>query len=70
MTVKQRLRTIVDELPDDCSYDDAMYRLYVMQQIEKGEADVRAGNVIPHDEVMKDIRTWLESSGPRRRKSS
>src|SRR5262245_15816844 len=60
MTAKERVRALLDRLPDDCSLDDVQYRLYVLQAIEQGEADERAGRLIPHDQVVAELRRkWL-----------
>lgn len=58
--VKQQVRDLLAKLPDDCSLDDVLYHLYVLQAVEKGQADVTAGRVIPHEEVEKELREkWV-----------
>ena len=34
--LRNRTQSILDELPEDTSWDDLMYRIYVRQKIEKG----------------------------------
>lgn len=41
--VKDEARHLEDDLPDDASWDDLMYRIYVRQAIEAGLADSEAG---------------------------
>ncbi|PSQ82279.1 MAG: hypothetical protein BRD40_02940 [Bacteroidetes bacterium QS_1_65_9] len=41
--VKQEAKRLMDELPDDATWDDAMYKLYVRQSIEQGLADLSLG---------------------------
>jgi predicted transcriptional regulator len=68
MTAKQHLRTLIKKLPDNCTVEDVMYELYVIQKIERGLASVEAGNLIPHEQVMKDVYACVQqSSGPRKR---
>ena len=43
MTTKETVRAILDRLPDNCSIDDVMYQLYVVQAVARGDADVAAG---------------------------
>ena len=50
--VKDEARNLVEELPDDASWDDLMYRIYVRQAIEAGLADSEAGRVTD----VKDVR--------------
>jgi predicted transcriptional regulator len=54
--VKQAVRALLDRLPDDCSVDDVLYRLYVLQAVARGQADVAAGRTIPHEEVEQTLR--------------
>lgn len=56
MKAKKTVREMLDRLPDDCSLEDVLYHLYVVHQIERGLADVDAGRVIPHDEVIRELR--------------
>jgi predicted transcriptional regulator len=60
MSTKETVRSLLDRLPDDCSIEDVLYHLYVVQQIELGRADVDAGRLISHDEVALRLRTkWV-----------
>jgi predicted transcriptional regulator len=57
---KEAVRALLDRLPDDCSVEDVLYHLYVLQAIERGQADVAAGRTIPHGEVEDALRRkWL-----------
>jgi len=44
MTTKETARAILDRLPDNCSIADALYQLYVVQAVVRGDADVAAGS--------------------------
>jgi len=35
-----------------------MYRLYVLENIRRGQKDVEQGNIQPADEILKDIDAW------------
>jgi hypothetical protein len=60
MTTKDTVRALLDRLPDDCSLDDVLYHLYVVQAVERGEADAEAGRTIPHEQVEAEMRRkWL-----------
>ena len=50
-TVKNEAKRLVEELPDDATWDDLMYRIYVRQSIEAGLRDSDAGRVVSVDEV-------------------
>lgn len=63
MTAKETVRALLDRLPDDCSLDDVLYHLYVVQAVGEGLADSDGGRVIPHDEVAAELRRkWLLGS--------
>lgn len=60
MTTKDTVRALLDRLPDDCSLDDVQYHLYVLQAVARGEADEKAGRVVPHEQVEMELRRkWL-----------
>ena len=51
--IKAKVRETIESLPDDATWDDVMYRLYVRQKIEAGLLDVESGNTLPVSEVRK-----------------
>ena len=51
VTIKENIKSLVDSLPDNLTYDDIMYEIYVKQKIEKGLDDIKKGNVLPHEKV-------------------
>jgi hypothetical protein len=57
---KESVRELLDRLPDDCSLEDILYHLYVMQAVERGLADAEAGRTLSHEEVEERLRRkWL-----------
>ncbi|MBW3564072.1 MAG: hypothetical protein KY459_05060 [Acidobacteria bacterium] len=60
-TAKEQVKRILDTLPDDASYEDIQYHIYVRQRIEQGLADVEAGRVIPHEEVVRRLAKWRDA---------
>lgn len=62
MEAKEAVRALLERLPDDCSVEDVLYHLYVLQAIERGQVDVAAGRTIPHEEVEHAMRRkWLRA---------
>ena len=39
VTAKDTGRALLDRLPNDCSLDDVLYHLYVVQAVNRGLAD-------------------------------
>lgn len=56
MQTKDTVREVLDRLPDNCTLDDVLYDLYVVQQVERGLADADGGRVIPHEDVAVRLR--------------
>lgn len=59
-TDKQIALEIVQSLPEDCTLEEAAYRLYLRQLIEEGRQDVREGKVFTQEEVEREAARWLE----------
>jgi predicted transcriptional regulator len=55
MTVKEAAREIINQLPDEASWDDLLYELYVKQKIEAGLNAVKEGRSVPHEEAIKQL---------------
>lgn len=55
---------LIESLPDDCTWDEIKYRVYVHDAIERGLEDVAAGRTVPADEAKRRIAEWLASTGP------
>ena len=49
--VKQAVHELLDQLPDECSWDDVMSELYVRQKIAVGLADAEHGRIVSHEAV-------------------
>lgn len=52
-SAKQMVVDAVQRLPENATIEDAMEQLYLLQKIERGLADVAAGRVVPHEEVLR-----------------
>lgn len=51
--VKKQVHEVIDRLPDDVSWDDVLYHLEVVRDIEAGRADIKAGRVHTTEEVRR-----------------
>ena len=58
--VKDQAHKLVDQLPDDATWDDLLYEIYVRQSIDAGIDDARAGRVIPVDELRQRLGSAAE----------
>jgi predicted transcriptional regulator len=53
--VKAAARETLELLPDDTTWDDVIYRMYVRQKIEAGLADAAAGNLVSTEEARRRL---------------
>ncbi|MFB3924081.1 MAG: hypothetical protein ACE145_20350 [Terriglobia bacterium] len=58
-TAKDEVRKLLDQLPEDSSYEDIQYHIYVREKIQKGLEDVEAGRTLTHEEVEQRMARWL-----------
>ena len=54
-TIRDEARRLVDQLPDDATWEDLLYEIYVVQSIEAGLADSAAGRVVSVAEVRRRL---------------
>ena len=54
-SAKIAAKAVLDMLPDDASWEDVQYHLYVRQQIEAGLEDEAAGRLIDTSEMRQRL---------------
>lgn len=59
MTAKQQAIEAIQELPDNCSLDEIADRLEFLAAIQKGLEQLETGKGIPHEEIKKQLASWL-----------
>ena len=52
---KSEIHRIVDELPDNATFDDLIHKLYVIECIEQGLEAARQGKVLDVEDVRKSF---------------
>lgn len=55
-SVKPAARELVERLPEDASWEDLMYQIYVREAIEAGLRDADAGRLVSHEEAVRRLR--------------
>ncbi len=55
---KQEALDAIQRLPDSADTEEMMYRLYVLENIRRGQQDADNGNTEPAEDMLKDIQTW------------
>ena len=59
MTTKQIAIRIIQELPDDATWDDIQERIRFVAGVRKGLRELNEGKGIPHDRVREEFAEWL-----------
>lgn len=54
-SVKSEARRLVEQLPEEATWDDLLYEIYVRQSIESGLKDCREGRTLPVSEVRRRL---------------
>ena len=58
-TAKQEVQEMLNKLPDEASFEDIQYHIYVLQKIERGVNDVEKGQTLDEEEVERRMSKWL-----------
>lgn len=57
-TAKQEALEAIQRLPDNADTEEMIYRLYVLENIRRGQQDAAEGKAESAEEVLKDIQSW------------
>ena len=57
-TAKEAILHVLEQQPDDSSYDELLKELAFKKMIDSGLADVDSGRTISNDEMNKKISSW------------
>jgi len=59
-TAKEKVRQLLESLPDNASLNDVQYSIYVRERIERGRMEATEGKLIEQDEIESRMRRWLD----------
>ena len=54
-SLKKAAHDLIDQLPEDATWDDAIYEMVVRKEIELGLADSDASRATPVEDVLKEF---------------
>jgi hypothetical protein len=58
-TAKQDVEQLLKNLPDDSTYEDIQYHLYVLEKIKRGEARARTEGTLTQEQAEARLAKWL-----------
>jgi len=58
LSAKEQMAKIIQEQPDDSSYDEVLRELAFARMIERGLEDSEANRTISNEQMKHRIKTW------------
>jgi len=58
-SAKQDVELLLNRLPDDSSFEDIQYHLYVLDKVRRGLEDARVNGTLSQEEVESRLSKWL-----------
>ncbi len=58
MSNKELIIEAVKDLPESASFEEILEHLAIVAAICQGQEDAKAGRVISHDEMKKQVASW------------
>ena len=55
---KQEALSVIQRLPDDVDIEEMIYRLYVLENIRRGQQNAIDGKSESAENVLKEIQSW------------
>lgn len=60
MTVKEAAEQLIAGLPDDVTWEEIQYRIYLRQVVDKSEAQIAQQQGLTQAEVEERLASWLQ----------
>jgi len=59
VAIKQEVQELIQKLPDNCTYEDIQYHIYIIEKIKKGIERAENGEVSSHQDAKERMSKWL-----------
>lgn len=57
-TVKEEVKSLLQKLPDNCTFEDVQYHLYVIEKIQRGIERADKEGAISQQEIERRMSKW------------
>ena len=57
-SAKSEVKSLLDKLPDDCTFEDVQYHLYVISKVRRGIERAEQEGALGQDEVERKLSKW------------
>lgn len=61
MSRKELVLHALSQLPDDCTFEEMEEKLQFLAAVQEGIDQLNRGEAIPHDEVKRNLASWLST---------
>jgi len=58
-SAKEEVRRLLDALPEEVSFEDIHYHIYVQEAIRRGLEAAERGDLIDQEEIERRMAKWL-----------
>jgi hypothetical protein len=58
-TAKEEIRKLLDTLPDDATWVDVQYSIYVRERVERGRREAEQAGLVDQEEIEIRMKRWL-----------
>jgi hypothetical protein len=59
-TAKDEVRKLLERLPNDASFEDIQYQVYLLDEVVRGSEELERGEGIDQDEARRRLAKWLK----------
>lgn len=59
-TAKEEVLKMLQRLPDESSFEDIQYHIYVREKVARGLKDAQEGRVLSQEEIERRMARWLD----------
>ena len=57
-TTKDEIQSLLQKLPDDCTFEDVQYHLYVVEKIRRGIERAESEGAVSQEEAERRLAKW------------
>jgi hypothetical protein len=57
---KEQVKELLEVLPDNASFDDIHYHLFIREKVDQGIKELSEGKVVSEQEMEANFKKWLD----------
>jgi predicted transcriptional regulator len=58
-SAKEEIRRMIETLPDNVTWEEVQYSIYVRERIDRGRREAAEGKILDEDEAERLMKPWL-----------